>query len=231
MHTTEKFTRLVVMTTAFGFFCLRSPVTAHKWLTLAPVLQKALSSHYVHDPSVWMVSDCSPALRHDANGTAASAEIGLQAAGYGGSLLVMAARRGLRSMTVSHMKKLYDFLQVPPPARGGRPSTEVPLVQALVVHILGDSATDVAVQNALKARGRVGELPGMDKVSDLITPEMTEMIFEDADTDDSDIRNQCEEIRLAKERAPLSRHLRRGRVPHVLVIGVIHTVLAPSGLP
>jgi len=88
-------------------------------------------------------------------------------------------------MTGAQVKQVYQWLDIMP-AKGHKPSTETPLVEALVTHILKEQATVAVVKQALLARHATADLPDdLIKDTTMFDDEMHEVV-EGGEWDDHD---------------------------------------------
>ena len=112
----------------------------------------------------------------------------------GMTLLKHAAWGGFRNMTVTFLKKLFAHLKVPW-VPGKKPSTEVPLVAALVKHAVGPEATNQMVEAALVARGKTVMNAKLLADTQAFDPNLFD------DEDDDDVRRQFEKLKSRREAA------------------------------
>lgn len=135
--------------------CLR--VERHEdWRCLQPVCVG--SGHPTHDP--WCDSD----------------GFALMAAGKAEPLLPFACRRGLKGMSVVHLRELFDAESIPF-AKGSKPKTESDLVQAIVRHVL-KGCTDDEVNLAVGRRDEDIDLP-IDTVEPLLEKDGFDLVIDD----------------------------------------------------
>ncbi|CAK0895039.1 unnamed protein product [Prorocentrum cordatum] len=191
--------KLALASTPFGFVAYRTKITQAMWLEFAPVAKESCMFGRIVDPSKWKASSVAAKLKPaDLDGGVPAAMCPMFAK-ESGHLLTYAARRGFKGMTVAHMLRLFDYLDV---ATRPKPRAEVPLLHALVAHVLQEKATQGVLKEALLRRHETDDLPARlrSQVSEVLGPEFEEDVEEEL-MDDRDIKQQCEELKAARARA------------------------------
>lgn len=84
-------------------------------------------------------------------GGASSQRIARKFIGSSGSLLKVAARRGFKGLTITHLRKLYSWLDIKDDT-SPRLLTKVPLLHSLCNHIMGNAATEAFMKIAILSR-------------------------------------------------------------------------------
>ena len=112
-----------------------------------------LEFDFVIDTSAWKCCALGVLVPGDATkgGLAAKGCLHICPHGEPEKLLPFSIKRGLRNLTVSSLKKLFNFLGVPF-EKGNRHMIESALMEALSKHVLGDSCTQEVVSEVMMKR-------------------------------------------------------------------------------
>lgn len=191
---------LVLKTTPSGFIGWRAPLLNDRSIKFAPSPAQACKFLIVEDPSRWKAAYCRFGRKDPSPSTNAFMQGVPQVGANSGGLLVTSCRAGFPQMTVHYMKKLL-FEHVARDWSGPRPSSEASVLTELCKRILGDDATNAAINDAMRARHVAIAPPQVEDGGELLKDFQSVVEdFEVDESDDEDVHRQVAEWQAAYNR-------------------------------
>jgi hypothetical protein len=224
----ENHIKLVIHSSQYGFLSIRTPVSNDKQtLTPQPSAQNSVHFEYISDMKLFRCGDVRIFCPGDGPLSGAGIKIALGANKT--SVFKYAALKGFRGFTVPLMKKLHRELGLPGDVQR-RGFGEAMMIEILLKHALGDSYTAAKLAEAIHARVSTDWDQELVDTTGLLGVDMAEIVEEDLEDDDADVREMWAEIK-RKAATRKDRAARLLQPPGVVIPGGSASSSAGAGPP